>query len=90
MDTYMDCCKWYGGDCGDCFTVGGNIPQCFEANGIFKVYELTPNDFNGSTDKRDDEIVWVVAKEPPIALGFYATEINIPLDSAGIDYVKET
>ncbi len=56
----------------------------------FKVYELTPNDFDGGTDERDDEILWIIAENPPTMDGFYTTEINIPLDSAGINYVKET
>lgn len=56
---------------------------------LFKVYELTPNDFDGSTDERDDEIIWIIAKKPPVARDFDVTKINIPLDSIGIDYVKE-
>ncbi len=55
----------------------------------FKVYELTPDDFDGGTDERDDEIIWIIAEHPPTIDGFYTVEINIALDSAGIDYVKE-
>ena len=29
--TYRDFCRWYGGDCGDCFKRDtGNIPDCYE------------------------------------------------------------
>ncbi len=56
---------------------------------LFKVYELTPGNFDGSTDERDDEIIWIIAKKPPVAIGFDVTEINIALNSAGIDYVEE-
>jgi len=55
----------------------------------FKVYELTPDYFDGSTDAVDHEIVWVAAEKPPIVKGFYTTEIGIPLSSPGVDYVIE-
>lgn len=29
--TFIDYCKWYGGDCGDCFKLeDGKFPECFE------------------------------------------------------------
>lgn len=67
----------------------GTETEADEFMSRFKVYELTPNDFDGGTDKRDDEIIWIIAEYPPTMDEFYTVEINIPLDSAGIDYVKE-
>ena len=28
--TFKDFCKWYGGDCGDCFPQTEGTPDCFE------------------------------------------------------------
>jgi len=33
--TYRDFCKWYGGDCDQCFKINKySWPACFEYNGI--------------------------------------------------------
>ena len=30
--TFIDFCKWYGGDCGDCFKRINGLPPCYEAH----------------------------------------------------------
>ena len=30
--TYINSCRWYGGDCGACFAVSNKPPECFESH----------------------------------------------------------
>ncbi len=53
-----------------------------------EVYELTPDGFDGGTDERDSEIIWVAYRQPPTVLGYNVVEITIPTNSPGIDYIE--